>query len=121
MNLYMPREKTTQGVSFTPELLAQAKARAAEMGVSLSLYIQQLVRANLRSSAPQLDSKMLGQIAAALEELTALKRHESESRFQVAEGTEAPQARDPLAKSRTSSTPYPKTRRANKTDTRKLE
>lgn len=87
----MPRENTTQGVSFTPELLAQAKARAAEMGLSLSGYIQQLIRANLRPSGQPLDADTLSRIAVSLEELVALKRDRAETQFAVAEeATSAP-------------------------------
>ena len=44
------RSYRTQGVSFTPSLLANAKRRAAEEDRSLSSYLQHLVSRDLRQA-----------------------------------------------------------------------
>lgn len=60
----MPRNNTTQGISFPPELLARAKKRAASKGISFSNYIQQLIRDDLAG-----ESVTLGSLAAQIDQL----------------------------------------------------
>jgi len=55
----MPRENTTQGILFTPELLDRAKTRAKERGLSMSGYVQQLIRADLQGANEPLSSAAL--------------------------------------------------------------
>jgi len=55
----MPRENTTQGILFTPELLDRAKTRAKERGLSMSGYVQQLIRADLQGANEALSSAAL--------------------------------------------------------------
>ena len=70
----MARENTTQGISFTPELLDRAKARAKERGLSMSGYVQQLIRADLQGANEPLSSAALRQIKSHLAELVELRR-----------------------------------------------
>lgn len=48
----MPRKSVTIGVSLSPELRAQAVARAENLGLSFSAYIQSLVRRDLSERGP---------------------------------------------------------------------
>ena len=70
----MARENTTQGISFTPELLDRAKARAKERGLSMSGYVQQLIRADLQGANEPLNSAALRQIKSYLAELVELRK-----------------------------------------------
>ena len=70
----MARENTTQGISFTPELLERAKARAKERGLSMSGYVQQLIRADLQGTNDPLSSSALRQIKGHLAELVELRK-----------------------------------------------
>lgn len=70
----MARENTTQGISFTPDLLERAKARAKERGLSMSGYVQQLIRADLQGANEPLSSAALRQIKSHLAELVELRR-----------------------------------------------
>jgi hypothetical protein len=70
----MARENTTQGISFTPELLDRAKARAKERGLSMSGYVQQLIRADLQGANEPLNSSSLRQIKSYLGELVELRK-----------------------------------------------
>lgn len=68
------RENVTQGISFSPGLLARAKARAAEKGLSFSSYVQQLVLADLESSdLAKLPAATVSQIMALYQELAEYK------------------------------------------------
>ena len=60
----MPRENTTQGISFTPTLLTQAKTRAKEKGLSVSAYVQQLILSDLADDETRLDAASLARIKA---------------------------------------------------------
>ena len=71
---FMPRENTTQGISFTPTLLTQAKTRAKEKGLSVSAYVQQLIRADLQGANEPLSSAALRQIKSHLAELVELRK-----------------------------------------------
>ena len=70
----MPRENTTQGISFTPDLLDRAKSRARERGLSMSGYVQQLIRADLQGANEPLSSAALRQIKSHLAELVELRK-----------------------------------------------
>jgi hypothetical protein len=70
----MARENTTQGISFTPELLDRAKSRARERGLSMSGYVQQLIRADLQGANEPLSSAALRQIKSHLAELVELRK-----------------------------------------------
>jgi hypothetical protein len=70
----MARENTTQGISFTPELLDRAKSRAKERGLSMSGYVQQLIRADLQGANEPLSSSALRQIKSHLAELVELRK-----------------------------------------------
>jgi hypothetical protein len=69
----MPRENTTQGISFTPTLLTQAKTRAKEKGLSVSAYVQQLILADLADEDTRLDAATLARIKGLLTELVELR------------------------------------------------
>lgn len=71
---FMPRENTTQGISFTPTLLTQAKTRAKEKGLSVSAYIQQLILSDLADDETRLDAAMLARIKELLQELVELRQ-----------------------------------------------
>jgi len=70
----MARENTTQGISFTPDLLERAKARAKERGLSMSGYVQQLIRADLQGANEPLTGTALRQIKSYLGELVELRK-----------------------------------------------
>lgn len=70
----MPRENTTQGISFTPNLLTQAKTRAKAKGLSVSAYVQQLILADLADEETRLDAATLARIKALLTELMELRQ-----------------------------------------------
>jgi hypothetical protein len=70
----MPRENTTQGISFTPTLLTQAKTRAKEKGLSVSAYVQQLILSDLADDETRLDAASLARIKALLTELMDLRQ-----------------------------------------------
>jgi len=70
----MPRENTTQGISFTPSLLAQAKTRAKAKGLSVSAYVQQLILSDLGGDETRLDAATLEKIRAYLAELMELRQ-----------------------------------------------
>jgi hypothetical protein len=70
----MPRENTTQGISFTPTLLTQAKTRAKEKGLSVSAYIQQLILSDLADDETRLDAATLARIKGLLQELVELRQ-----------------------------------------------
>jgi hypothetical protein len=70
----MPRENTTQGISFTPTLLTQAKTRAKEKGLSVSAYVQQLILADLADEDTRLDAATLARIKGLLIELMELRQ-----------------------------------------------
>jgi hypothetical protein len=70
----MARENTTQGISFTPELLDRAKSRAKERGLSMSGYVQQLIRADLQGANEPLNGASLRQIKSHLAELVELRK-----------------------------------------------
>ncbi|MFZ9745255.1 MAG: hypothetical protein ACO3G4_01325 [Opitutaceae bacterium] len=70
----MPRENTTQGISFTPTLLSQAKSRAKEKGLSVSAYVQQLILADLADEETRLDAATLARIKGLLTELVELRQ-----------------------------------------------
>jgi hypothetical protein len=65
----MPRENTTQGISFPPQLLAKAKQRAAERGLSVSGYVQALIREDLLQPDARLTREIQEKILRRLEEL----------------------------------------------------
>ena len=65
----MPRENTTQGISFHPELLAQAKDRASAKGLSVSGYVQALIREDLAQPDSRLTREVQEKILRYLEEL----------------------------------------------------
>ena len=71
---FMPRENTTQGISFTPTLLTQAKTRAKEKGRSVSAYVQQLILSDLADDETRLDAAALARIKALLTELVELRQ-----------------------------------------------
>lgn len=71
---FMPRENTTQGISFTPTLLLQAKTRAKEKGLSVSAYVQQLILSDLADDETRLDAAALARIKALLTELMDLRQ-----------------------------------------------
>jgi hypothetical protein len=71
---FMPRENTTQGISFTPTLLSQAKTRAKEKGLSVSAYVQQLILSDLADDETRLDAAALARIKALLTELMDLRQ-----------------------------------------------
>jgi hypothetical protein len=71
---FMPRENTTQGISFTPTLLTQAKTRAKEKGLSVSAYVQQLILSDLADDETRLDAATLARIKALLTELLELRQ-----------------------------------------------
>jgi hypothetical protein len=71
---FMPRENTTQGISFTPTLLTQAKTRAKEKGLSVSAYIQQLILSDLADDETRLDAATLARIKGLLQELVELRQ-----------------------------------------------
>lgn len=70
----MARENTTQGISFHPDLLARTKARAKEKGLSISAYVQQLIRADLSPDETRLDAPTLQRIREYLAELVELRQ-----------------------------------------------
>lgn len=70
----MPRENTTQGISFTPTLLSQAKTRAKEKGLSVSAYVQQLILMDLADEETRLDAATLARIKGLLMELVELRQ-----------------------------------------------
>ena len=65
----MPRENTTQGISFPPQLLAKAKQRAAERGLSVSGYVQALIREDLLQPDARLTREIQEKILRRPEEL----------------------------------------------------
>ena len=65
----MPRENTTQGISFPPQLLAKAKQRASERGLSVSGYVQALIREDLLQPDARLTREIQEKILRRLEEL----------------------------------------------------
>jgi hypothetical protein len=65
----MSRENTTQGISFPPQLLAKAKQRAAERGLSVSGYVQALIREDLLQPDARLTREIQEKILRRLEEL----------------------------------------------------
>jgi hypothetical protein len=65
----MSRENTTQGISFPPSLLAQAKQRAAEKGLSVSGYVQALIRDDLTQPDARLTREIQEKILLRLQEL----------------------------------------------------
>jgi len=65
----MPRENTTQGISFPPQLLAKAKQRAAERGLSVSGYVQALIREDLLQPDARLTREIQEKILRRLQEL----------------------------------------------------
>ena len=65
----MPRENTTQGISFPPELLAQAKQQAAAKGLSVSGYVQALIRDDLTQPDARLTREIQEKILLRLQEL----------------------------------------------------
>ncbi|MCE2863294.1 MAG: hypothetical protein RIR76_1292 [Verrucomicrobiota bacterium] len=65
----MPRENTTQGISFPPQLLAKAKGRAAERGLSVSGYVQALIREDLLQPDARLTREIQEKILQRLDEL----------------------------------------------------
>jgi hypothetical protein len=72
----MPRENTTQGISFPPSLLAQAKQQAATKGLSVSGYVQALIRDDLSQPDARLTREIQEKILQRLQELD---RRETES------------------------------------------
>ena len=54
----MARENTTQGISFPPELLARAKDRAEAKGLSVSGYVQFLIREDLSQPDSRLNREV---------------------------------------------------------------
>lgn len=70
----MARENTTQGISFTPRMLEQAKARAREKGLSMSGYVQHLIRSDLEGANEPLNTHALRQIKQCLAELVELRQ-----------------------------------------------
>jgi hypothetical protein len=66
---FMARENTTQGISFPPELLAKAKERAAARGLSVSGYVQALIREDLSQPDARLTREVQEKILRCLEEL----------------------------------------------------
>jgi hypothetical protein len=70
---FMARENTTQGISFPPELLAQAKGRAEAKGLSVSGYVQSLIREDLSQPDSRLNREVQERILRVLEELTPRK------------------------------------------------
>jgi len=73
---FMPRENTTQGISFPPSLLAQAKQQAAAKGLSVSGYVQALIRDDLSQPDARLTREIQEKILQRLQELD---RSETES------------------------------------------
>ncbi len=69
LTTFMPRENTTQGISFPPELLAQAKERASAKGLSVSGYVQALIREDLAQPDSRLTREVQEKILRYLEEL----------------------------------------------------
>ena len=69
----MARENTTQGISFPPELLARAKDRAEAKGLSVSGYVQSLIREDLSQPDSRLNREVQERILRVLEELTLRK------------------------------------------------
>jgi hypothetical protein len=65
----MPRENTTQGISFPPTLLAQAKQQAAAKGLSVSGYVQALIRDDLTQPDARLTREIQEKILLRLQEL----------------------------------------------------
>ena len=65
----MPRENTTQGISFPPSLLAQAKQQAAAKGLSVSGYVQALIRDDLSQPDARLTREIQEKILQRLQEL----------------------------------------------------
>ncbi len=66
----MPRENTTQGISFTPQLLAKTKQRASERNLSVSGYVQALIREDLLQPEARLTRAIQEKILQRLEELS---------------------------------------------------
>lgn len=66
---FMARENTTQGISFPPELLAQAKQQAASKGLSVSGYVQALIRDDLSQPDVRLTREIQEKILRRLQEL----------------------------------------------------
>lgn len=48
------RTHRTIGISFSPELEAAARARAAALGLSFSTYVQQIVEQDVRKGGPMI-------------------------------------------------------------------
>lgn len=71
LTTFMPRENTTQGISFPPELLAKAKAQAESKGLSVSGYVQALIREDLAQPDSRLNREVQERILRCLEELAA--------------------------------------------------
>ena len=69
---FMPRENTTQGISFPPALLAQAKQQAAAKGLSVSGYVQALIRDDLTQPDVRLTREIQEKILLRLQELDEL-------------------------------------------------
>ena len=65
----MARENTTQGISFPPALLAQAKHQAAARGLSVSGYVQALIRDDLTQPDSRLTREIQEKILQRLQEL----------------------------------------------------
>ena len=65
----MPRENTTQGISFPPALLDQAKHKAAAKGLSVSGYVQALIREDLMHPDARLTREIQEKILQRLQEL----------------------------------------------------
>ncbi|MFM7750877.1 MAG: hypothetical protein ACKOTF_17535 [Opitutaceae bacterium] len=65
----MPRENTTQGISFPPQLLAQPKQQAATKGPSVSGYVQALIRDDLSQPDMRLTREVQEKILLRLQEL----------------------------------------------------
>jgi hypothetical protein len=66
---FMARENTTQGISFPPDLLAKAKDRAEAKGLSVSGYVQALIREDLTQPDARLTREVQEKILRCLEEL----------------------------------------------------
>ena len=80
---FMARENTTQGISFPPELLARAKDRAEAKGLSVSGYVQFLIREDLSQPDSRLNREVQERILRVLEELTPRKADGGTGRKQI--------------------------------------
>jgi hypothetical protein len=65
----MARENTTQGISFPPTLLDQAKQQAVARGLSVSGYVQALIRDDLTQPDSRLTREIQKKILQRLQEL----------------------------------------------------